>query len=308
MKGLTAIALLVALGTGVLVSSQASAQETTLKIGSTTVVVGAESTVGLETTGVGPPGLAAWSIDILYDPAIVDAVACEALNDGLCNANFGDDTVRVTGASASGVEGDFALATITFRCLTTGSTSLSVGPLDFADATIGAPQQIDVAVEDGSVTCQLVQPTEPDDEEPADEEPTDEAPEPTATPAPDIVAAGTGFGDFGDGGPFSPLVAGLMGAGAAWLVAGLAAIALAMNLGPGRLWGRAQAEDRPERAQASSEKPARAPAQRSATAQRAASAQPKIPTWLVAAQRELSSTSIPTLPRFRRRGGGERRR
>lgn len=296
MKGLTAIALLVALGAGVLVSSPASAQETSIKIGSTTVVVGTESAVELETQGVGAPGLAAWSIDIIYDPAIVDAVSCEALNDGICNPDFADDTVRATGASATGVEGDFPLALITFRCLNTGTTSLIVDPADFADATLGDPQQIDVSTKDGSVTCQLVQPTEPEEEEPATEEP-----EATATPTvmPNIVDAGTGFGDFGGGdGPFSPLVAGLMGAGAAWVVAGLAAIALAMNLGPGRLWGRAQAEAevRPQ--------PPAARVEAQPPAEQATPQQPKIPSWLAAAQRELSSTTIPTLPRFRGRRDG----
>jgi hypothetical protein len=113
-------------------------------------------TVSLElwSHNVASPGLGAWSIDISYDTSVVTPTACQTEHGAVCNTHFNTNTIRTAGATALGIEGDTKLATITFQCAQhTGQSAITVSLPDFADATIGGPQQIAAAITNGSVSC-----------------------------------------------------------------------------------------------------------------------------------------------------------
>ncbi|OGO50732.1 MAG: hypothetical protein A2148_01665 [Chloroflexi bacterium RBG_16_68_14] len=160
------LAAAVALVGGLALSSGASAQTPTVRVGSLTIGLGQEGTVEMEALDIGAPGLGAWTIDVVYDPAVARVVDCTAQHGGICNAAYAENTVRVTGVDIFGLEGDITFASITFACESVGTTSLVPTLRVFADATLGYPQDIraSTATEDGSVTCT-------------------EEPQPTPTPA-----------------------------------------------------------------------------------------------------------------------------
>jgi len=204
-KGLalgTALAAALVAG-GLLVASQVFAATGTAKIGSNSVGVGDEGVVDLEALDVTAPGLGAWTIDIIYDPSVITAVDCSATNGGVCNAEFADDQVRITGATAEGLEGDSTLGTITFACGDEpGESPLEVSLFTFADATLGGPVTIDSTTEDGTFACTV--------------------PEPTATAGPQLPQTGTGPGSSSDD-------------GMTWIIVALAGISLAAMAGYGAL-------------------------------------------------------------------------
>ena len=138
-----------------LAASHVSGAGPTLSLSDNHQVPGRATTVSFTASDFGIPGLGAWTIDIEYDPDIVSAAACSARADAvtLCNASFANDTVRVVGASARGITGDFAIATIVFECVHNGLTALTIEPRDLMDATPRDLQPIDAALDHGSVTC-----------------------------------------------------------------------------------------------------------------------------------------------------------
>ena len=219
---IVAAAIVVALGVGLLAAPQVSAQDPTASVDSVTGVEGEQIAVHLRALDIGSPGLGAWEVGIVYDPSAVSVVSCSAAAGSVCNANFAADQVRITGASASGLEGDTSLAVITFRCDDIGSSTLTNKVLVFADATVGSPQAIGQDVQDGRITCAEASgvgpppPTGDGDDEPA------------ATDTP-VVA---GLPDAGTGG--SP-GGGIPG----WLIAVLASAALTTIAGPAALRLRA---------------------------------------------------------------------
>ncbi|MEX2158189.1 MAG: cohesin domain-containing protein [Dehalococcoidia bacterium] len=162
MKGIkklalgTAVAAFVAVG-GLLLASQAFAASGSVQIGSGSAAVGEDGIVELSALDITAPGLGAWTVDVTYDPSVVTATACSATHGGVCNAEFADDQVRITGAVAEGLEGDSVLGTITFECGDAlGESPLEVDPFTFADGTLGSsggPQPIDAETVDGTFTC-----------------------------------------------------------------------------------------------------------------------------------------------------------
>ena len=142
----------VVLGVG-LAASSAFADSPAVGVGSGSAGVQERATVELQATGIGAPGLGAWSIDIEYDAAVVTAVSCTAVQGGVCNAEYRGNVVRIAGANVNGLEGDTLLATVTFECKKGGSSALEVQLPDVHDATIGEPQPIDAAAQDGSISC-----------------------------------------------------------------------------------------------------------------------------------------------------------
>lgn len=134
-------------------ATQASAQEELIMIDSTTITVGEEGAVFIDALSIGEPGLGAWTIDVSYDSTIMTAVSCTPENGSVCNPLFAENMVRVTGATASGLEGDHTLASITFSCDAPGTSALNLDVPLLVDATIGAPQHMDAMVQGGSVTC-----------------------------------------------------------------------------------------------------------------------------------------------------------
>lgn len=212
MKGLTGMRLglvgaaaALALIGGLFLAAQVSAVSGDLSISSATAAPGADASVELR-SDVGSPGLGAWTVDIAYDPAVVSVADCDPEEGGVCNPDFGADTVRVAGANATGLEGDTLLGTITFTCGDAEDTSALTISIDvFADATIGDPQPIDETVTNGSIECAV--------------------PPPTPTPLPEIAGVGQGSGSSGGSDTLGWLLAGLAGAGALTL-AGYGALRL----------------------------------------------------------------------------------
>src|SRR3990172_2983871 len=131
----------------------------TISVGAATVSVGSQGTVPLQALNMAAPGLGAWAANIVYNPAIVQLVAqpngCVAQ---VCNPAFAANTIRVTGATASGLIGDTTLATFTFRCSSVGTSTLTVTVDTLVDATPLTPHDIIAATSNGSVSC-LTAPT-----------------------------------------------------------------------------------------------------------------------------------------------------
>lgn len=194
--GLALIAAAIA-GAFALVATSAWAAEGSVSMSSGTAAPGEQVALELMSEGVTEPGLGAWSIDITYDASVVTPVGCETEHGAVCNLQYGDNMIRTAGATAMGIEGDTLLATITFECADdTGHSAITVSLPDFADATIGGPQQIDAEVTHGSVEC------------------TDEPPAAaTATPAPQVPSTGTGGGSSAGSNDLLVLVATLVGVG-----------------------------------------------------------------------------------------------
>ena len=150
----------IAFGAG-LTASQVQAQQPEVSISDATQSVGDEVTVALTASDFGEPGLGAWSIDIIYDPTVVTAVSCENGADqiAVCNPRFTDDSVRVSGASAQGLTGDFTLSSIVFQCRDRPSdTPLTIRPRDLMDATPRDLRPIDATLNHGSIGCGVILP------------------------------------------------------------------------------------------------------------------------------------------------------
>ena len=218
MIGAAGVALIAAL----LVITQASGASGTLWVTDANTTPDGSATVDV-VADVGEPGLGAWTLDVQYDPEALNVAGCEEFAGSVCNPEFGDDgnLVRVTGASASGHDGETVLATITFDCKGEGTSSLDLIVSVFADATIGDPQDIDPLMEmSGEFACKEAEPTEevvaPATDEPPDDGDDDDEP----------VLPPTGQG-FGQG-------SGVSGT-AAWFSVALAAAGLAGIAGFGSL-------------------------------------------------------------------------
>ena len=192
-----AAAIAVALIGGMLLAATVSAAaHGTVDVHDGSAAPGDEGTVDVGAHGVGGEGLGAWTIDIAYDASVITAVDCTAEQGGVCNAEFGDGVVRVTGASAGGLDGDTVLGSITFECgADEGTSALTISVNVFADATIGDPQDLNPDVGDGTFDCE----------------------EAGAAPT-DLPPVGTGGVSGGSGSSLGWLVALLALAGAAGLV------------------------------------------------------------------------------------------
>jgi len=147
-----AAALFVAFSLAGLASAQG---EPVLDVHNAVAAPGEEGTSIIGTHDIPPPGLAAWTVDVTYDPDVITAVRCLAEQGSVCNPNFGPNTVRFAGGAATGLEGETALGGLTFVCgPREGTSQLTVAARTFADATSGAPQPIDVTLIDGTFVCE----------------------------------------------------------------------------------------------------------------------------------------------------------
>ncbi len=152
--------------------SRASAQGPAVSVSSLNAQVGALGKVEVSALAMPAPGLAAWTVDVHYNPSLVTIVGCTATQNGICNPHYNATTVRVTGTNIYGLQGDTALASIGLVCKAAGQGQLELSINVLADATIGNPRPIAATAENGAVTCTSpVTPT-----------PTHSAPQPTVTP------------------------------------------------------------------------------------------------------------------------------
>jgi len=152
-----AVIALALIGGLLLAGTAAAAAHGSLDIHDGSAAPGAEDTVDVGAHDIGGEGLGAWTVDIAYDTDVITAVDCSAEQGGVCNAEFGAGVVRITGASAGGLDGDTVLGSITFECGDDeGSSALTISINVFADATIGDPQDIDTVVSNGTFDCEEV--------------------------------------------------------------------------------------------------------------------------------------------------------
>lgn len=120
---------------------------------SATVAPGGNVTVSLVAADP-TPNLGAWTIDVSFDPTVLDAVDCTPVPPiSACNAEFDFVTVRDAGASFPGLTGTIQLATITFNAIgVAGNCSdLTVSVVTFTD---DAANDIIPVVSNGSICIQ----------------------------------------------------------------------------------------------------------------------------------------------------------
>ncbi|MBV9323922.1 MAG: hypothetical protein JO352_09075 [Chloroflexi bacterium] len=103
-------------------SSQALAQRT-----SATLQITASAGTGL---------LSSWSVEITYDPAVVQVNGCNLGAPGVCSPRFGPHTIRVDGGTIQSRRGPTTLARVTFTAVAARGTTTPIGikVLIFADA------------------------------------------------------------------------------------------------------------------------------------------------------------------------------
>jgi len=199
-------------GVSLLFALSASAASPVVSVGSASAAPGANGSVPVQSQGMAAPGLGAWAMNIVYNPAVVQVVSCAPMSGSVCNPNFSSNTIRITGAVANGLVGDATLASLTFHCSIAGTSPLTLSVDTLADATIGGPRDIAATTANGSIDCSPATAT-------------------AVAATPTAVSATSPNAGFGPGGGGSSalvwLVAALLGAGVAWLSAGLAGAALA---------------------------------------------------------------------------------
>jgi hypothetical protein len=151
---LVSVAVAGAFGVGLL-ASQALGAGPTLSVPDVSQNLSERVTVNFRASDFGEPGLGAWTIDLVYDSTQVTAISCSsAANLSVCNADYSDHSVRLAGASAQGLTGDFAIASIVFECRDrAGMSPLTITPKDIYDATPAHLQRIEPALDHGSITC-----------------------------------------------------------------------------------------------------------------------------------------------------------
>jgi hypothetical protein len=99
---------------------------------------GGERTLAL-VADAGSGTLGAWTIDLLYDPTLVQVAGCQAEAGGVCNSSYAPGVVRVSGAAVGGLSGTHTLATITVEgAAAKTAKGLQVQAAAITDAT-GAP-------------------------------------------------------------------------------------------------------------------------------------------------------------------------
>lgn len=148
-----ALVAVAALGVGLLSATPAAADGPTIGVTSEEIQLEHEGKVVLWGDKFGEPGLGAWTVDIYYNPEKVNVVECGAEFGGICNPEFKDNAVRITGSSAEGRKGEFALGSVWFTCKGEGESGLELDIKVLADSTIGDPQPIEAKLQHGGLKC-----------------------------------------------------------------------------------------------------------------------------------------------------------
>ena len=147
--------LAIAIAIGITTTQTSAGADAGLAIDSASMGVGESASLSVNALAVTAPGLGAWSIDVSYDAAIVSVDGCDpgVQAGGICNPAYTSNSLRLVGASASGLEGDTTLAEITFSCDVEGVSQLTLAVNVFADATLGAPAPMSPTVQNGQISC-----------------------------------------------------------------------------------------------------------------------------------------------------------
>ncbi len=120
----------------------------TVTIESVSVAVGDTGSVNVEMVDISGPQIA-WDARITYDLSIVSVVECIAVGDSTCDPAYRGDAVRVLGLNEAGLAQDSVLASITFRCESTGDTALTV-----TSQLLTIEQGPRIETRDGVIVCQ----------------------------------------------------------------------------------------------------------------------------------------------------------
>ncbi len=168
MKGIFLLALalatpfvgMAALVAGAVDPGAASRDAGILGIGSRVMQVGEVAPIAAEARDVGGIGIGAWTFDIVYDARVLSVQECvgtalpkDEPGQSVCYDDFGPEAVRITGASAIGLEGDHVLAYVVFRCEMPGTSTLSADVEVWADASIPEDPLDRPQIIDGAITC-----------------------------------------------------------------------------------------------------------------------------------------------------------
>ena len=156
---LTALALAVGLLGALLSLRSAQAEAPAISIDSFHVGPEGEAKVQLRAAKMPDPGLAAWTVDIHYNPEHINVTGCAAEHGGICNAAFGENVIRVAGTNLLGISGDTVLASIEFACKKPGESGLELKIDVLADATPGAPHVFEAEAKHGVAVCKEQEPT-----------------------------------------------------------------------------------------------------------------------------------------------------
>ena len=120
---LVAALLVVASGSGL----RAAGEADVLFVSSGSAEVGDEATVTLGVAEIAGAPVGAWTIDIAYDPTVVTATECVALEVSACSPpDYDDDRVRSTGKSQTGLQEATDFARFTFSCDREGESPLTL--------------------------------------------------------------------------------------------------------------------------------------------------------------------------------------
>jgi hypothetical protein len=156
---LTALAVAVALLAALLSFRPVQAEGPAITIDSLHAGPGGGAKVLLHATKLPDPGLAAWTVDVHYNPERLTVADCTAEHGGICNASFSANSIRVAGTNLAGISGDTVLASIEFVCKNPGDSALDVQIDILADATPGAPHEFEASAHDGVAVCKAAEPT-----------------------------------------------------------------------------------------------------------------------------------------------------
>jgi hypothetical protein len=136
------------------VQEASAASDITLTIGSGTLAPGGSITVPL-TASLGQAKLAAATVTIQYDPAVLKATACagdpgDAFDLAVCNAGKAVGEVGFTAISTVGASDDVTLARVTFEARGAGGNS---SPLALAADPFAGPggQALEVTIQNGQI-------------------------------------------------------------------------------------------------------------------------------------------------------------
>jgi hypothetical protein len=76
------------------------------------------TTMTLEVIASAAPGqLSDWSVDVAYDPTVLQVTGCTLVAPGACNPRFGPHMVRIDGGTTTPRSGPVTLARITFSAV-----------------------------------------------------------------------------------------------------------------------------------------------------------------------------------------------
>ncbi|MFZ0545430.1 MAG: cohesin domain-containing protein [Candidatus Promineifilaceae bacterium] len=142
--------------------SQPSMAPSTIHIGSGEAAVGESLTIPVQVNVPDGNSLTAVTLDIAFDPAVVEFTDCEANSTdfslSLCNLSEGDgnspDIVSFTALAVVGVSGDLSLGNVTFTGLAEGITNLTLTARAFDDGSGVTPvmEHGTLTVGDGSLS------------------------------------------------------------------------------------------------------------------------------------------------------------